>query len=173
MGGPVAGVGDDEGEGGAVGGGDRGEGVPFFERGGGDADAGDGADFLDVAEVQADGVFGEVFDADGNVAEAEPGVDDGEGDGQEEPECWGAEDEDAEGLGVGGLGCRVVEEEEENPEEGDGCPASEAVDQFEGVVGDDSEAGDCEEGDCHEEDEEAESDGQNCAFERGCSKVAD
>ena len=89
--GPVARGRDDDGEGGAVGFGDAGEGVPFAQRVVGDADAHDESDF-DVVEVDADGVAGEDFGPGLHFPETEPGEDDAEGDYDEEPEGRGADD---------------------------------------------------------------------------------
>ena len=96
--GPVARVADDDGEARAVGFGDRGEGVPFFQRGVGDPDAQHGAD-AGVVEVDADGVAREDFWPGLYAPQSEPRQDDEEGDGDEHPEGGSMDEDAAEGRG--------------------------------------------------------------------------
>ena len=94
--GPVARIADDDGEARAVGFGDRGERVPFFQRGVGDPDAEHGAN-ASVIEVDADGVAREDFWPGLYAPESKPGQDDEECDGDEHPEGGGLDEDAAEG----------------------------------------------------------------------------
>ena len=140
--------------------GEAGEAVPVLERVLGDRDALP-EDDLGVLEVQADGVGGEGFGLDLDLAQHEPWVDGGDGEHDENPEGGQVQEE------VTQAGLLSAEQDEQDPEEHEDDPVGEAVGQLEVVVQPHAERGVGDDDDGEEEAQHGPDEGQDGGVDDG------
>lgn len=127
--------------------------MPFFHDAVGEAGGGADGEVL-VGKMEADGVVGEGFGADRDLLELEPGDENGGGGDGEEVEVGCCVEDFPPAFVAFEAVLHGDEEEEVDPEEEDGGPASEAVHLFPHVVVAGAHFGEGEDEDVDEEDVE-------------------